>query len=464
MQENSYNQLLPHSEEIEEAVLGAVLLEQDALMQVEELLRPELFYDRRRAIIMEAILELSRSHLPIDLLTVSNKIKSMTLLDEIGGMYYLTQIVNRIGSAANIEYHAKLLVQFHIKRNAIIELQTTLAKIMHTEDAFDVVDNVEQMCERVSEGKDRLSKQKDVTEVLKSVVDDYHYRKKAANSIGLTGVPTGFNELDRMTKGWKEGKLIYVAGRPSMGKTSLSVHFAQAALKENIPTAYFSLEVEASEIITKMVLSYDIEAEKYDNVALSQDEESRMYNAVDIIDKYPLYIYDDVFALSDIIAKIKTLKRKHGVKVVFIDYIGLIEVSSNKKINNRENEISYISRQLKQIAKVCKIPIIALSQLNRAVESRTNKRPMMSDMRDSGSLEQDADIVIMPYRDVYYYADTEHKNRGEMLVTKNRNGATGTVFFWHNKELTKCADWKGSTIVPDHTESVNILNPTEIGF
>lgn len=440
-----YGKLPPQAVEVEEAVLGALMLERDAYVTVADIIDTPSFYKEEHQKIFEAIKKLSGNEKPVDLLMVTQELKDRNQLDEIGGPGYITQLTRRVASAAHIEFHARIIAQKFIQRELIrvsSEIQTR--SYDDTMDVDDLIDFSESSLFQIAEGN--IKKE---TVPIKPVLNEAILQiEKARNQKdGLSGVPSGFTALDRITSGWQKTDLIIVAARPSMGKTAFVLSMARnMAVDHNKSVALFSLEMSSLQLVTRLIASEtEIGSHKLKTGTLEDWEWEHLNRKISNLDKAPIFI-DDTPALSifEFRAKCRRLKMQHDIQVVIVDYLQLMTAGSDNR-GSREQEVSTISRSLKAIAKELNIPILALSQLNRSVESREGKRPQLSDLRESGAIEQDADIVLFIHRPEYYgITDDENGNSlhgvAEIIIAKHRNGATGDVHLSFKKELAKFSD------------------------
>lgn len=428
--------LQPQAVELEEAVLGAMMLEKNAVNEGIEILQPESFYKEAHQKIFGAIKALFGDTKPVDILTVTDQLRSDGLLDEVGGPYYISQLTNKVASAANIQFHARIIAQKYILRE-LIRISTNIVRdaFDETTDVFDLLDKAEQNLYKVAEGNIR----KDFDKMSNLMADAIKQIEDAGkNEDGLSGVPTGFHNLDRLTGGWQRSDLIIMAGRPGMGKTAFVLSMARnVAVQFSRPVAVFSLEMSSLQLVNRLIASEtEISAEKLRKGTLQEHEFHQLHARITKLTEAPIFI-DDTPALSifELRAKARRLKAQHGIELIIIDYLQLMSAGGEggKGGSNREQEISTISRSLKGLAKELNIPIIALSQLNRSVETRGgDKRPQLSDLRESGAIEQDADLVTFIYRPEYYNI-TQYENGesalgvGEIIVAKHRNGALDSV-------------------------------------
>jgi len=424
--------LQPQAIPLEEAVLGAILIDKDGLPAVIEVLKPQSFYLRANQIIYQTMLELFAKSRPIDLLTVNEALTKSGEIEEIGGLPYLIDLSNKVGTAANIEYHAKIIAQKYIQRE-LITVGTSIIK-----DAFEDSKDVLEMLDEAEKSLYEISDQNLNTgyEALSSLVVKAQKEIEAIGQLksGITGVPTGFKKLDELTNGWQSSDFIIIAARPAMGKTAFVLSLAKNAAEREKPVALFSLEMSNLQLVQRLLsMQASIPSQKFRNGQLSEEEWSRLHSAVDRLSTVPIYI-DDTPAINifELRAKCRRLKQNHDISMIIIDYLQLMTGAPNAKNGSREQEISSISRALKGLAKELNVPVIALSQLSRAVETRSgDKRPQLSDLRESGAIEQDADIVTFIYRPNYYNLEDDNldmpKDVTEIIVAKHRNGGLDTV-------------------------------------
>ena len=440
-----YGKLPPQAVEVEEAVLGALMLERDAYITVADIIDTASFYKEEHQKIYEAIKKLSGKEKPVDLLMVTQELKDRSQLDEVGGPGYITQLTRRVASAAHIEFHARIIAQKFIQRELIrvsSEIQTK--SYDDTIDVDDLIDFSESALFQVAEGN--IKKE---TVPIKPLLNEAILQiDKARNQKdGLSGTPSGFTGLDRITSGWQKTDLVIIAARPSMGKTAFVLSMARnMAVDHSRPVAVFSLEMSSLQLVTRLISAeIEINAQKLRTGFLEDWEWEHLNHKITNLDKAPIFI-DDTPALSifEFRAKCRRLKMQHNIQAVIVDYLQLMTAGVDRR-GSREQEVSAISRSLKAIAKELDVPIIALSQLNRSVESREGKRPQLSDLRESGAIEQDADIVLFIHRPEYYGIDEDESGnslRGvaEIIIAKHRNGATGDVHLAFKKEFAKFAD------------------------
>lgn len=438
----------PQAVDLEEAVLGAMMLEQDAVTAVIDILKPEVFYKDAHQRIFSAIYRLFNKSEPVDILTVTNELKNTGELEIVGGPYYITMLTSRIASSANVEYHARILLQKHIQRE-LISISSEIIKdaFEDTTDVFDLLDRAEQNLFNVSESNLRRGVES-MPGLIKQAIEDIESAKNAENQ--LSGVSSGFMALDRITSGWQKSDLIILAARPAMGKTSFALTMARnIAVQFEKPVAVFSLEMSAVQLVTRLISSEsELSSSKLRKGDLKEYEWQQLNTRISSLANAEIFI-DDTPALTifELRAKCRRLKQEHDIQMVFIDYLQLMSGGGEVK-GNREQEISTISRSLKALAKELNIPVLALSQLSRAVENRpgASGKPILSDLRESGAIEQDADIVLFIYRPEYYKMDayedgTSTKDMADIIIAKHRNGATGEIRLKFISSFAKFEDY-----------------------
>jgi replicative DNA helicase len=437
--------LPPQALDLEEAVLGALMLEKQALNAVVEFLKPEHFYAETHQEIYAAIIELFKSSEPVDMRTVVNELRKAGKLELVGGAYYIAELTSKVSSAANIEYHARVIIEMAIKRELIkISSQIQQDAYEDTTDVFELLDKTEQSIFEISDSNLRKNYDNMKNLMYRAIQE---LQKLKEHKDGLTGVPTGFTALDRMTSGWQSSDLVIIAARPGMGKTAFVVSaMRNAAVEFKRPVAIFSLEMASVQLVNRMISAEaELEGEKIRKGQLAEFEWQQLVHKTTRLSAAPIFI-DDTPALSilELRAKCRRLKAEHNIELIIIDYLQLMRGDST---GNREQEIASISRALKGIAKELNVPVLALSQLSRGVETRGgDKRPQLSDLRESGSIEQDADIVMFLYRPEYYKITVDEEGMptqgmGEVIIAKHRNGSTGTVKLKFIGKYTKFADF-----------------------
>ncbi|CAG9622901.1 replicative DNA helicase [Sutcliffiella rhizosphaerae] len=428
----------PQNIEAEQAVIGAIFLEPSALTQAAELVMPDDFYRAAHQKIYDCMLNLSDRGEPVDLVTVTSELANLKLLEEVGGVSYLSDIAGSVPTAANIEYYARIVEEKSILRR-LIRTATNIAQEGYSreDEVAGLLNEAEKQILEVSQRKNSgvFQNIKDVLVKTYDNIETLHNRKGE-----ITGIETGFKDLDRMTAGFQRNDLIIIAARPSVGKTAFALNIAQnVATKARENVAIFSLEMGAEQLVMRMLCAEgNINAQNLRTGQLTAEDWSKLTMAMGSLSNAGIYIDDTPgIRVSEIRSKCRRLKQESGLGMILIDYLQLIQGSGRGGGENRQQEVSEISRSLKALARELEVPVIALSQLSRGVEQRQDKRPMMSDIRESGSIEQDADIVGFLYRDDYYDKESENKNIIEIILAKQRNGPVGTVSLAFVKEYNK---------------------------
>ncbi|MDR0732560.1 MAG: replicative DNA helicase [Dysgonamonadaceae bacterium] len=458
--------LQPQARELEEAILGALMLEKDAYSIVSEILKPESFYDKSHELIFTAIQNLAIQEKPVDILTVVDQLRKEGTLEEVGGASYIAQLSQKVVSSAHLDYHARIVAQKYIARELISFSSLVAGK------AFDETNDVDDLMQEAEGELFKISQQnvkKDVTHINPLLKEAFDLIREAAERPGgLSGLPSGFNELDKITAGWQNSDLIIIAARPAMGKTALILSMTKnMAVNFNIPVGVFSLEMSNVQLVNRLIVNVtELTGEKIKTGQLAPYEWHQLDSKVRVLYDAPIYI-DDTPSLSvfELRTKARRLVKEHKVKCIIIDYLQLMN-ASGMAFGSREQEVSMISRSLKGLAKELNIPIIALSQLNRSVETRTGrdgfdaKRPQLSDLRESGAIEQDADIVCFIHRPEYYkiYADEQGNDltgKAEIIVAKHRNGSTGDVLLDFIKEYARFQNLGENQLIMEYSSRVN---------
>lgn len=422
-----FDRVPPQNIEAEQAVLGAILLEGDALITVMERIAAADFYKAAHQRIFEAMVEVSEEQEPVDLVTVTARLQDKKQIEEVGGVSYLSQLANAVPTAANVDYYAQIVEEKSLLRRLIrTATQIVSDGYASTDDIGDMLSDAEH---RILEIANRRSDSGfvPIRDVLMDVFERVEFLHQ--NKGGITGIPSGFEELDKMTSGFQKNDLIIVAARPSVGKTAFALNVAQnVGVRAKETVAIFSLEMSAAQLVQRIICAEaNVDAGRMRTGFLEESDWHKMTMAISALSTAEIYIDDSpMLTVADIRAKCRRLKKEKGLGLVIIDYLQLIQ-GRGKASENRQQEVSEISRSLKAIARELEVPVIALSQLSRGVEQRQDKRPMMSDLRDSGSIEQDADIVAFLYRDDYYDKESEKQNIIEIIIAKQRNGPVGTV-------------------------------------
>lgn len=438
----------PQALDLEEAVLGALMLEKHAILGVQEILVPESFYHEANQIIYQAILDLSSKIEPIDLYTVGTQLQRKGQLATVGGPSYLAELSQKVGSAAHLEFHAKIVAQKYVQRQ-LISASTEIQKNSFSDelDVTELIDMAEGAIFKIAEGNIRRDVQSARDIVSKAVQQIEEAAKKPD---GLSGTPSGFTDLDRLTLGWQPSDLVIIAARPSMGKTAFVLTLARnISVDYQKAVAFFSLEMSSVQLMTRLIIGESgLDSHSIKNGRLTPDEWKHLENAIKPLSAAKMFI-DDTPALSifEFRSKARRLKKQHNIEIIVIDYLQLMTVGASDGRGNREQEVALISRSLKAIAKELEVPILALSQLNRSVESRGgSKRPQLSDLRESGAIEQDADLVAFIHRPEYYGMTMDEDGQptqglAEIIVAKHRNGAVDTVKLRFRSEQAKFVDW-----------------------
>jgi replicative DNA helicase len=443
---DSLGKLPPQALDLEEAILGALMLEKNALTAVVEFLRPEHFYTEQHKEIYTAIIDLFKNSEPVDMRTVVAQLRKSGKLELVGGAYYIAELTSKVSSAANIEYHARIIIEMAIKRDLIqIASQIHHDAYEDTTDVFELLDKTEQNIFQISDSN--LRKNYDSMKSLMFQATK-ELQEKRNHKDGLTGIPSGFSRLDRVTSGWQKSDLVIIAARPGMGKTAFIVSaLRNAAVDFSIPVAIFSLEMASLQLVNRLISAEaELDSEKIKKGNLADFEWQQMVHKTTRLSSAPIFI-DDTPALSilELRAKCRRLKAEHNIQMIVVDYLQLMKGEAGS--GNREQEIASISRALKGIAKELSVPVIALSQLSRGVETRGgDKRPQLSDLRESGSIEQDADIVMFLYRPEYYKITVDEdgmptQGMAEVIIAKHRNGSLENVKLKFIGKYTKFADY-----------------------
>ncbi|MCQ2246247.1 MAG: replicative DNA helicase [Bacteroidaceae bacterium] len=453
---NEYGHLQPQALDCESALLGALMVERDAITQIGDMLKPESFYDHRHQLIFQAIMTLNMKQQPVDSITVVEQLKSTGNLEDAGSMFYIAELTEKMVSSAHAEYYAKIIAQKHLARQ-LISFTSSIQGM-----AFDETVDVDDLMQE-AEGKLFEISQNNLTKdyvQINSVIDDAYeqIKKAAAQTDGMSGLASGFTDLDAKTNGWQNSDLVIIAARPAMGKTAFVLSMAKnMAVDMHIPVAVFSLEMSNLQLVNRLLSNVcEIESSKIKSGQLESHEWAQLDSRVTRLYDAPLYV-DDTASLSvfELRTKARRLVREHGVKIIIIDYLQLMN-ASGMSFGSRQEEVSTISRSLKGLAKELNIPIIALSQLNRGVENREGnegKKPQLSDLRESGAIEQDADMVCFIHRPEYYKIYQDENGRdlhgmAEIIIAKHRNGAVGEILLKFKGEYTRFMNPQDESVVP----------------
>lgn len=470
---NEAGKLPPQAQELEDSVLGALMIEKDAYGTVADLLRPEVFYKDQNRMVYEAIRELAAKDLPIDILSVGEKMRNQGTLEKAGGAVYLADLTRRVASTAHLRYHAEIIA----KKATARDLIAMAAQI--EEKAFDETQDIDELMQDAEAGIFEItqrSQKRDVTQIDPVIEEAFARMEKAEKNTGsISGIPSGFEKLDKITSGWQTPDLVIIAARPAMGKTAFVLSMAKhMAVDRNIPTAIFSLEMSNVQLVNRLIMNVcELEGDKIKTGKMSREDKLRLNAKINIMKGKPLYM-DDTPSLSifELRSKARKLVHDHGVRIIIIDYLQLMNAQGSS-FGSREQEVSIISRGLKGLAKELDIPIIALSQLNRGVEARQGvegKTPQLSDLRESGAIEQDADMVCFIHRPEYYHLYNDDKTgkdlRGlaQIIVAKHRNGATDSIWLrfrgkyakFQNEDEAYDPNELESPVIPDNGGGMTI--------
>ncbi|WP_088227219.1 replicative DNA helicase [Desulfosporosinus sp. FKB] len=426
----------PQNLEAEQAVLGAMMLEPESASSIFEFLQAEDFYRDNHRLIFSAIRELFEKGDPIDLVSVAEILRQQGRIEQVGGIATISEIARSVPSAANVDYYSKIVSEKALLRQ-LIQVTSSIYERGYEpgEEAKTLLEDAEKLILDLSRRrvKDGFSI---IRDILLDTFEKIEYLY--ANKGNLTGVPTFFTELDRMTSGWQPSDLVIIAARPSMGKTALVLNMAQnAAVRANVPVAIFSLEMSKEQLVQRMLCGEAmVDQQRVRTGELLDADWPKLTRAVGPLSEAPIFIDDTVgISLAELRSKARRLKTEHNLSMIIIDYLQLLTVG--KRAESRQQEVAQISRSLKGLARELKVPVIALSQLNRGVEQRQDKRPLMSDLLESGAIEADADVISFIYRDEYYNQESEKKGIAELIIAKHRNGPVGTVELGFLKEFTK---------------------------
>ncbi len=456
--DTSFGHLQPQALDIEKVVLGALMIDSDAFTVVSEMIRPETFYDPRHQKIYGAIQALNLHEKPVDIMTVAEELKRSGELEEVGGPAYIVELSSHVASSAHIEYHGRILAQKFLARQLI-----QFASMIETE-AFDETIDVDELMQRAEGSLFELSQKnmaQEYTQIDPIVKQAHELLLKAAHNQeigGLTGISTGFTQLDKITAGWQPSDLVIIAGRPAMGKTSFALSLAKnIAIDSRVPVAFFSLEMNNVQLVNRLLSNVcSISGSKILSGQLDPADWERFDNNLRKMEGAPIYV-DDTPGLSvfELRTKARRLVREHGIKVLMVDYLQLMN-ANGMRFSSRQEEVSTISRSLKGLAKELNIPVLALSQLNRTVEQRDGiegKRPQLSDLRESGAIEQDADLVLFVHRPEYYRIFQDEKGndlhgKAQIIIAKHRKGATDDVLLSFRGEYTRFANPDEDSFMP----------------
>lgn len=458
MEEFSDGYITPQATEVEKAVLGSLMIEQDSITKVVTILSPECFYLPVHRVIYEHILSLYRKNTPVDLISVANLLMNNEIIKSNGGISYISSLTTLVAGAANIEYLCKILVQKRIAREIISGCNALIRDSYdNSNDIADIVEKFSKTSRKINEMACGKSNIHHIRESVSKALIEAENRQTMAERGITVGVDTGIHDLNVITGGgWKPSQLIVIAARPAMGKTAILLHLAKSAARSNIPACIYSLEMSEVSLANRLLLSEcNIDIDRFKTGRMSEGEYASLNKAAGVIEKLPIYVDDNpMVSLEYIRSHSKIMKDKGRCGLILVDYLQLADVGSKNKNRNREQDVAQASRMAKIIAKELDVPFILLSQLSRNVEGRADKIPQLSDLRESGAIEQDADAVIFIYRPAYYgnpnikvkcgsgYSEVSSDGIGVLLVEKQRDGATGSVKFRHNPAMTQITDFE----------------------
>jgi replicative DNA helicase len=427
----------PYSEEAEQAVLGAILIDPAVIDKVSERLKVVDFYRQPHQRLFQVISELREAKQPIDLVTLTAELQARKMLDEVGGVPYLNLLLNGVPTTANVEYYARIVQEKAIRRHLIRQASQMAAQAYEAENIEEVMTSAQEQMQNIQDWAATTKNR--ILDIKELAMGAYaRIEERAMNPAGISGIPTGYPDVDRLLNGLNKSDLIILAARPSMGKTAFALNIAQnVAVRAKKTAVIFNLEMPAHQLMERMFSAEgNIDSHNIRTGQMKQEDWERLTMAISTISEAPIKIIDEAFTISQIRSDARKLKRELGeLGVIVVDYLQLISVEGNFGTNNER--VSHISRALKLLARELDVPVIAIAQLNRAVEQRENKRPMMSDLRDSGAIEQDADVIMFLHRDDYYDPDSEKKNIAELIISKHRNGPVGKVELIFLKNYSK---------------------------
>jgi len=426
----------PQSNEAEIAVLGSMLLEENAISQAIELLEERYFYNEAHRQIFKTTISIYSKNKPVDLITVVEELKKNNALEKVGGASYIASLTQAVPTAANVKHYAKIVREKYVLRSLITTGTQIASESYQAESSADeLLDKAERQIFEIMAQKTDVSSAH-MSEIVKDsieLIDNLYQRKE-----NVTGIPTGFLEFDMMTAGLQPSDLIIIAGRPSMGKSALATCITEhVGIDEGVPVVIFSLEMAKGQLVQRMLCSHaKVEFHRVRTGFLSQSDWPKLTNAASKLSEAPIFV-DDTPAISilELRAKARRLKSQHDIRLIIVDYLQLMRGPSGAE--NRQQEISEISRALKALARELEVPVIGISQLSRAVEARSDRRPQLSDLRESGAIEQDADVVLLLLREEYYNATPENKGLAEVIIAKQRNGPVGSINLAFIKEYTR---------------------------
>lgn len=439
MEDNILKKILPHSIEAEQSVIGSMIMDREAITVASEIITGEDFYSRQYGIIFETMVEMNDDGQPVDLVTLQNRLREKDVPPEVSGLEFVRELITAVPTSANIKYYSNIVAEKALLRR-LIRLNEEIANTCYAgkESLEFILEDTEKRMFQLLQKRDS-GEFVPIRQIVMNAMDRIESASKNKGSV--TGIPTGFTDLDYRTAGMQPSDLVLIAARPSMGKTAFVLNIAQyVAFKKNMPVVIFSLEMSKEQLVNRLfALEAGVDAQKLRTGQLNDQDWERLIEGAGVIGKSKLMIDDTPgISISELRSKCRRLKLEHGLSMVIIDYLQLM--SGSGRSDSRQQEISDISRSLKAIARELNVPVLALSQLSRAVEQRPDHRPMLSDLRESGAIEQDADVVMFIYRDDYYHHDSDRKGISEIIIAKQRNGPIGTVELAWLPEYTKFAN------------------------
>lgn len=441
MEEALIKRVMPHSIEAEQSVVGAMLMDKDAILTASELISGQDFYQSAYGVIFDSMVELFNEGRPVDLVTLQDRLKEKDVPPEISSLEFVRDLVTAVPTSANVKYYAEIVADKSMMRR-LIKLNDELSNICYAgnEPLPAILEKTEKSVFELLQ-KRNLGEYTPIRQVVLNALD--RIERASKNKGNVTGIPTGFNDLDYKLSGLQPSDLVLVAARPSMGKTAFVLNIAQyVAFKKEKGVAIFSLEMSKEQLVNRLFsLESQVDSQAIRTGNLKDSDWEKLIEGAGIIGKSNLIIDDTPgISVSELRSKCRKYKLEHDIQLVIIDYLQLMTGSVGRHSESRQQEISEISRSLKALARELNVPVVALSQLSRAVEGRPDKRPMLSDLRESGAIEQDADVVMFIYRDEYYNKDTEYKKQAEIIIAKQRNGPVGTVHLAWLADYTKFAN------------------------
>lgn len=430
----------PYNLDAEQSVIGSMIMDRDAIVDVSDILTKEDFYSAQNAILYENMIELFKEGMAVDLITLNNRLREKNIPEDVAGMSYIADIIAAVPTSANAKYYAKIVADKAVLRR-MIKMCEDVEKdcYLDTDDVDGLLETAESGIYKIVQQRNGANDFASIDSIVLDVIDQIEAASR--QNTRVTGVPTGFIDLDNMLTGLHGSELILVAARPAMGKTAFVLNIAHhVAVKKRIPVAIFSLEMSKEQLVTRMIaLDSLVNSQKIQTGQLVDDEWDKIMESTEVIVDAPIFVDDNsAITVADLRSKCRKLKQNNDLGLIIIDYLQLM--STNKHVESRQQFISDTSRALKVLARELNVPVITLSQLNRAVDSRPDHKPVLADLRESGAIEQDADVVMFIYRDDYYNPDTEKKGIAEIIIAKQRKGATGSVDLVWMQDYTKFAN------------------------